>query len=50
MKYCAHGYLTPPDLTSLLSRNVAEVGVLPSRSCLVGRNPRFILNSEAKVG
>ena len=34
MKYCAHGYLTPQDLTSLLSKDVAEVGGLPSPYCV----------------
>lgn len=34
MKYCAHGYLTPQDLTSLLPKDVAEVGGLPSPYCV----------------
>jgi DNA-directed RNA polymerase specialized sigma24 family protein len=34
MKYCAHGYLTPPDLESLPSKDLLRAGALPSPFCL----------------
>ncbi len=33
MKCCPHGYLIPPDLAALSSREVARVGAVPSPHC-----------------